>query len=117
MTAKATEQEAHLEEMAADVRETKRGVHRAREELGSKRNHRIAVEENFTTTLERAVNKKVANALKRACLEAEEERERKRKRRFWKRPSKQLQPSIWPQKLSGSLRPTVSRKGLKTSRI
>lgn len=60
----------------ARLRATEREVTRAREENGAKKNRRIAFEGKFATTLEVVVNRKVAEALKWAHIEAKAEKER-----------------------------------------
>lgn len=57
-----------------------RDTARVREEVGSERNCRIEVEDNFIATLKKVVNKMVVKALKWAHLEAKAERMRERER-------------------------------------
>lgn len=66
--------------MDALVREAERDSTKAKEELGNERNYCIVVEDDFTTTLEKTMNKKVVDALEGACFEAEVERVRQREK-------------------------------------
>lgn len=52
-----------------------------RNEIGGERNRRIVVKDNFTATLKKVVNKKVAETLEQAHLEVEAKREREREKR------------------------------------
>lgn len=69
-------QEAHFEDITACLQVAEREVAWAREELGGERNHHIAIEDKFSTTLEVVMNMKVVEAIKRAHIEAEVEKER-----------------------------------------
>lgn len=55
---------------------TKREIIRAREELGATRNYRIVIKDTFSVTLEAVVNKKMAEAMELAYIQAKTKRER-----------------------------------------
>lgn len=67
---KATKQENAI------LRDSKRDVHWARDELGTKRNHCIWAKNDLKMAVEDATRKAVADTIEQVRLEAEEEKER-----------------------------------------
>lgn len=75
MTARVTKKEDHFEDLMTRLWAAKREVAWARDELGVERNCHIVVEDSFIATLKAVVNKKVAEAVALALMQAEAERE------------------------------------------
>lgn len=81
MAAKVAKQENHIEGLSALLQDSKRDVHRAKDELRHERNRRIRAENDPNVVIESLMKKAIVDALKRARLKAKAEREREKSKR------------------------------------